>query len=160
RRRPSGWMRAVWLVYAAVAVGMSLVVPFVNRGVWIGLDICGPVNAIICTLGLLLVSVNSVTSLHEERSRGCMEVLLTTPLSVRAIVGGQWWGTFRIVPLLTLLPVATIVLLRLTRERPWEAWTPVLLYMLPDVLLLVGMILAYGAALASLGLALATWVSR
>jgi ABC-type Na+ efflux pump permease subunit len=99
-------------------------------------------------LGLLLISVSAATSLAEERVRGSLDVLLSTPMSTRSILAGKWWGTFRQVG-----PVAF-----------WPALLGgrMLLFggSLFNYLLLVGSVLAYGAAITSLGLALATWVSR
>jgi hypothetical protein len=72
----------------------------------------------------------------------------TTPLSTRSIILGKWWGTFRVVPLLALpagLAAGTVA---------WHHGHPV------GVVVIVALITAYGAALTSLGLALASWVPR
>jgi hypothetical protein len=75
-------------------------------------------------------------------------VLLATPLPTSAVIWGKWWGAYRTVPLLAILPglVATAVAIESGR---WIG---------PP--LIVGLVLAYGAAVTSLGLALATWISR
>ena len=46
-------------------------------------------------LGLLLLCVAAATGLAEERVRGTLDVLLSTPLKVRSILVGKWWGAFR-----------------------------------------------------------------
>jgi ABC-type Na+ efflux pump permease subunit len=96
----------------------------------------------------LLLSVSAATALAEERVRGNLDILLTTPLSTRSIVWGKWWGTFRAVPLLAIGPGAVAAALARESGR-WEG-----------AVLFVGLFLAYGAAVTSLGLALATWVHR
>jgi ABC-type transport system involved in multi-copper enzyme maturation permease subunit len=148
RRRPSRWMQTIWGLFAVGAVvATALSVPL------------GPIdyrsreppvvtNMFVVVLGLLLFCVSAVTSLSEERARGSLDVLLTTPLSTGSIVWGKWWGTFRTVPLLAALPAVSMAAL----NRGWESW--------PLAVLGVGLILAYGAALTSLGLALATWLPR
>jgi len=75
-------------------------------------------------------------------------VLLATPLSTRTILWGKWWGTFRGVLWLAVLPVFAAYITALDSWR-WG-----------HVFLLGLLLLAYGAAITSLGLALATWVSR
>jgi ABC-type Na+ efflux pump permease subunit len=99
-------------------------------------------------IGLLLLSVSAATVLAEERIRGNLDILLATPLSTRSIVWGKWWGTFRIVPLRAIVPGAVATVLARESGR-WEG-----------AVLTVGLFVAYGAALTSLGLALATWVGR
>jgi ABC-type transport system involved in multi-copper enzyme maturation permease subunit len=152
RRRPSRWMLLVWLVYAVLCGGFVALAVFVER------TTTGPrrppnelpvfANALIVVVGLLLVSVTSSTSLAEERVRGSLDVLLTTPLTTRAIVAGKWWGAYRTVVLLAVLPGFLAGELMVLHGFRWEG------------LVLVPLVLAYGAALTSLGLAVATWISR
>src|SRR5207249_10579847 len=98
------------------------------------------------SVGLLLVSVSSVTALSEERVRGTLDLLLTTPLPTPQIVYGKWRGAFRIVPWLAVLPVINVIIMAAGTGR----WLSV-----PYMLALV---FTYGAAVTSLGLALATWI--
>ena len=49
-------------------------------------------------VGLLLLSVSAATSLAEERARGSLDILLSTPLSTFSILVGKWWGAFRLAP--------------------------------------------------------------
>jgi hypothetical protein len=149
RRRPSRWIAVVWLIYAVAAVfvtGLALLLHLSHGRQHDELP------ALVCAsevvLGLLLVSVTSSTSLAEERARGSLDVLLTTPLPTRAIVWGKWWGAYRTVLLLAVLPGLLTAALVPVHGRP------------VTVVLLVGLVLAYGAALTSLGLALAVWVPR
>jgi ABC-type transport system involved in multi-copper enzyme maturation permease subunit len=99
-------------------------------------------------VGLLLLSVSAATTLAEERDRGSLDVIMTTPLTSREIVWGKWWGTFAMIPRLLILPI----------------WGAAGAAMVTDgwigLLLMIGLILAYSAAIASLGLALATWIPR
>ncbi len=73
---------------------------------------------------------------------------MATPLPTRAIVWGKWWGAFRAVPPLLILPVVLTTALSFHTGHYW------------GVALMAALILAYGAAITSLGLALATWVPR
>ena len=63
------------------------------------------VNAWQVAIGLLLLSVSAATTLAEERDRGSLDVIMTTPLTSREIVWGKWWGTFAMVPRLAILPI-------------------------------------------------------
>ena len=58
----------------------------------------------MATFGLLLASLATPTVLAEERLRGSLDVLMSTPLLTDRIVLAKWWGAYRIVPALALLP--------------------------------------------------------
>ena len=58
------------------------------------------VNGLQISVGLLILSVMAATALGEERTRGSLDVLLSTPFSARQLVLGKWLGTFRRVALL------------------------------------------------------------
>lgn len=148
RRRPSRWSVAVWGLYALVASGFSLwIVISALSGASGGIgEGGGVISGFQAAAGLLLLSVSAATSLAEERQRGSLDVLLTTPLSTRSIVMGKWWGAFRGVPPLIIWPV--LIAAALTTNN---GFAPILIG---------GLILAYGAAITSLGLALATWLPR
>lgn len=145
RKQPSRWIRAVWICYVVLATFFSLVAILWWRR---GIGFASLVNALQVASGLLLVSVSSVTALSEERSRGSLDVLLATPLSTPTLVWGKWWGAYRKVPLLAVLPTLLAVVI----TRPGILWF--------GSVLVLGLILAYGAAITSLGLALAIWVRR
>ncbi len=53
----------------------------------------------------LLLIVSVTTALVEERVRGSLDVLLTTPLSSRSLVLAKWWSVYRRVPWLLFLPM-------------------------------------------------------
>jgi ABC-type transport system involved in multi-copper enzyme maturation permease subunit len=150
RRRPSRWSVAVWGLYGVLSGGFSL------WAIVDALDSAGPrsreagavINGLQVAAGLLLLSVSATTSLAEERQHGSLDVLLATPLSTRSIVLGKWWGAFRGVPPLTVLPVLIAAALA---THTGFALGPALIG---------GLVVAYGAALTSLGLALATWLPR
>jgi ABC-type transport system involved in multi-copper enzyme maturation permease subunit len=149
RRRPSRWLRLVWGGYLGLSLAASVAVVLFHKSGWSGLEATAFVNAFQFSIGLLLVSVLSVTSLFEERVRGSLDVLLATPLSTSAIVWGKWWGGFRSVLLVTFLPALLACILGLQEKSvPWL------------LVLLILLMLAYRALVNSLGLALAVWVSR
>ncbi|MEJ7637191.1 MAG: ABC transporter permease [Singulisphaera sp.] len=93
--------------------------------------------------------MTAATSLAEERVRGSLDVLMTTPLSTRQIVLGKWLGSFRHVPPLAILP--GLVILGCAKGASWRG---------PGFVVMVAYVLASGAAVTSLGLAAATWCSR
>jgi ABC-type transport system involved in multi-copper enzyme maturation permease subunit len=145
-RRVSFWVRALWAGYAFAAILATV----------FGRDVGGRyatfINGSQFAIGLLLVSVTSVTCLFEERVRGRLDVLLATPLPSSSIVWGKWWGTYRTVVLLTILPTALACWVAapndFKRAENIQLGVP----------LLVVLMLAYGAFVTSLGLALATWM--
>jgi ABC-type transport system involved in multi-copper enzyme maturation permease subunit len=147
RRRSSRWVRWVWLVYcvlasvfsaAAILEALSLRFP----------DLAAITNAVQVPVGLLLLSAASVTALAEERMRGSLEVLLATPLSSRTILWGKWVGAFRPVLWLAVLPCLIGAVLAATHGR----WL--------GAVALSASVLAYGVAVTSIGLLLATWIAR
>lgn len=150
RRRPSRWSVAVWSAFGVLSVGFSLwvIVEALNRALPGAPGIGGVISGVHVSAGLLLLSIPAVTSLAEERQRGSLDVLLSTPLPTRSIVLGKWWGALRGVPPLTVLPV---FIASAMATHTGFALGPVLIG---------GLILAYGAAITSLGLALATWLPR
>jgi hypothetical protein len=81
------------------------------------------------------------------QAHASLDVLLATPLPTAMIVRGKWRWAFPRVPLLALLP--TVMTLLLTAVGRWAG-----------PLLIMALILAQGAAVTSLGLALATWSRR
>jgi ABC-type transport system involved in multi-copper enzyme maturation permease subunit len=148
RSRPSRMMRVAWGLYAALGLlWVGLAVAAVWRGS-AGREGIAAMNMVQVALGLLLLSVGAATSLAEERMRGSLDVLLSTPMSTRSILAGKWWGSFRHVLNVVIWPAATTFPLVL-HSGYWH----------PYVLLLV-LVLAYGAAITSLGLAVAMWVGR
>jgi ABC-type transport system involved in multi-copper enzyme maturation permease subunit len=146
-RRLSRGFRLVWAGYALLAVACSGLAVIVDGGPRGDGVFAVFVNGIQVAIGLLLVTVTATTSLTEERARGTLELILATPLSTRAIVWEKWWGAFRAVPPLAVVPVLTAGALAVVRGLP-----------LAELAIFVVQILAYGVAGTSLGLALAVWV--
>ncbi|MGP0065657.1 MAG: ABC transporter permease subunit [Isosphaeraceae bacterium] len=170
RSRPSPWMAilvgltigtmTIACVVGSIALWNEGVVPgrgspVAYAGIWSYL--------LQVVFGLLMFSAVAPMSLAEERQRGSLDVLLTTPLSTRSIVVGKWLGTFRLVPWLVLGP-GLVALALATAERPavfMQARSDSsLMERLGCVLLFVVTILAHGAAITSIGLILATWIRR
>jgi ABC-2 family transporter protein len=148
--RPSGWIGLLWGLYVAGALLFSVLAVVecagrVGRGatIWASLF-----NGFQAAVGLLLLSLVTPASLAEERARGSLELLLSTPLSTRSIVLGKWLAHYRVVPWLACLPGIVAVAHAVSSGR----WL--------GVPLVVAMVLAHGAAVTSLGIALAIWVPR
>jgi ABC-type transport system involved in multi-copper enzyme maturation permease subunit len=157
RLQPSRWVRAVWISYAL----LSLIACVVALAAWDtagGNELAALVTTFQYSIGLLFVSVSSVTSLYEDRIGGSLDLLLTTPLSTSSIVRAKWWGTYRSVLLIMMLPIATVCCLALVNLEKHRARN--MMQVLVFMPLLVGLMLAYGAVVTSLGLALATWIKR
>ncbi len=148
RSRPTRFLRIVWTLYFALgilslAASIRLIAMPMNNEELI---------AIMCTiqvwLGLLLLSANAATSLAEERVRGSLDVLLCTPLATASILAGKWWGSFRQSVHVVVWPIVIGGLLVGVSGR-WIHYA-----------LMLGLMLSYCAGIASLGLALATWIGR
>ena len=111
-------------------------------------DVIAIMTVFQVSLGLLLLSVSATTSLAEERVRGSLDIVLCTPLSTHSILVGKWWGSFLQAMHVLAWPVLLAGMLVAESGR-WLSY-----------LLLLGLTTAYCAVITSLGLALATWVSR
>ena len=168
RGRPSRLARVIWGCYAALALaGTAWSIRLACDGG--DPDTLGVVSGLQATFGLLLVSITAPTALAEERARGSLDVLMTTPLSTDRIVLAKWWGAYRIVPALAFLPAMGALLIGFSapdispRAIFSSAQTPdpvgwidrVAFVCLPTALML-----AQGAVVTSIGLALATWMRR
>ena len=141
--------KPVWLLYGVMVFGLSTTLIVLNLNGGVGRrEVASIGNGFQAGIGLLLLSVSAATALAEERVRGNLDVLLATPLSTRSIVWGKWWGTFRAVPLLAIAPGAVAATLARESGR-WDG-----------AALVVGLFIAYGAAVTSLGLGLSTWMRR
>jgi ABC-type transport system involved in multi-copper enzyme maturation permease subunit len=156
-----GWGYAGGITFGGVAALYSIFWYGATRGNAAGLFVI----LLGIGLGLLLLSVTAATTLAEERVRGSLDVLLATPLRTRAILWGKWWGAFRIVPVVAFWPTMIIAALAISRGRPPAPGTvvprpedPVLVVWAVGLIALV--VLIHGAAITSLGLALATWIPR
>jgi ABC-type transport system involved in multi-copper enzyme maturation permease subunit len=177
RRRPSTWARIIWLTYAILAIGFSVLAILLGRGSnGMGQPVATMTNALQLAVGFLLLSVGAVTVLAEERVRGSLDVLLTTPLSTWSIVWGKWWGAFRRVPFMAVLPVGLIFWFTLGndastaplppgfaargRPLPYSLGSEQFTMAVTAAVLMGGFVLGCGAAITSLGLAIATWISR
>lgn len=145
RNRPTRRGRIATVLFFALSVIFGLMAmsrgPMDELGAW--------VNALHVAIGLLFVGVLAATSLAEERSRGSLDVLMTTPLETWRIVLGKWMGAYRLVPPLAILPVVIIL-------GPGGIWDEASM----AALLMAAFVLSCGAAVTGLGLAMATWSRR
>ena len=176
RSRTSRWMTILTAVLGG-STGMACVVGAVT--IWAnGVDAvhtsAGPTAGILGSMlqvifGLLMLSAVAPMSLSEERQRGSLDLLATTSLSTPSIVLGKWLGTLRLVPLLTIGPGLVALALATAHKTP----TPVPPGIPPEFYaelsrtellygagLFVATILVHGALIASVGLAMATWIKR
>ncbi len=179
RSRPSFWMVCLFLLvggstsvccgvpaYAAWKHGVArLTIPSAAL-------IAGIFGAIVQVfVGLLMISAVAPMSMSEEQERGSFDLLAVTPLSARTIVLGKWWGTFRMVLWLAIGPGIMAFVFATAKEPAPLAAPPgapavffpppiSLPYRLIAATLLVATILAHGAAMTSIGLALAIWIKR
>jgi ABC-type transport system involved in multi-copper enzyme maturation permease subunit len=169
RGRPSRLTRVVWGLFIALSLaGMATGIVTIVDDYRTGSEFLKLVSGLHATLGLLIVSLFSPTVLAEERVRGSLDVLMTTPLPTDRIVLSKWWGAYRVVPALAFLPAITCLII--TAGAPDHALavlrskqTPAPLDALDRiayVFIPVAMLLAQGAVVTSVGLALATWIPR
>jgi ABC-type transport system involved in multi-copper enzyme maturation permease subunit len=171
RGRPSRVARVVWALYITLAVagtGWGLIT--VSENHQRGAEFLETVNGFQATFGLMLVSLAAPTVLAEERVRGSLDVLLATPLSSDRIVLSKWWGIYRVVPALALLPAIEAVFIAATeptfpalRMARVVGYSPIPLNAIDRIAhasLPTAMLLVQGAVVTSVGLALATWIQR
>jgi ABC-type transport system involved in multi-copper enzyme maturation permease subunit len=145
RNRPRRWARIVATTFVMLALTFSLMAVFTD----LGPDLPPFVNAFQVAIGLLFLSVIAATSLAEERVRGSLDVLMTTPMETWQIVMGKWLGTYRLVLPMAILPVLVVLGVGGPNEKTGQV-----------ALLMVAFVLSSGAAITSLGLAMATWCPR
>ena len=116
-QQPSRWVGLLWRCYIVGAVlftarsGVGMCDQRAARTVWAGLF-----NGFQAAVGLLLLSVVTPAALAEDRARGSLEVLLSTPISTRSLVLSKWCAYYRAVPALAFLP-AVVALAHATRPR-------------------------------------------
>ncbi len=148
RFRPSRFLRVAWFLYSGLGVIWMVVALKSTSMTRVQSELIPLSSAVQVSIGLLLLSVSAATSLAEERARGSLDILLSTPLSTYSILIGKWWGAFRLAPYVIFWP-ALLAGILVFDGGSWFGY-----------ILLLALILAYSMAIASLGLALATWVSR
>jgi ABC-type transport system involved in multi-copper enzyme maturation permease subunit len=177
RARPSRWMMFL-LVCLMGTTGLLCIIGAIaiwKNGVQIGPSFSWETAGIYGYLlhlifGLLMLSAVAPTSMAEEWQRGSLDILAATALSSRSIVVGKWLGTFRLAALLAVCPGFIALAMATARQAsPMPTWAG----MPPDyfheillgarlfgVLVVIGTILAHGALITSIGLALAVWIKR
>jgi ABC-type transport system involved in multi-copper enzyme maturation permease subunit len=169
RGRPSRSAQIVWGLFIGLAlVGTARGIGLIWDDDPSGVEYMAFVGALQATLALLLVSIAAPTVLAEERLRGSLDVLLTSPLGTERIVLAKWWGAYRAVPALALLPAIGSLWIAMAApdaqlvsvapaplRDPATALDRFVIATLP-----VALFLAEGAVVVSFGLALATWIRR
>jgi ABC-type transport system involved in multi-copper enzyme maturation permease subunit len=146
RGRPSPW--AIVVTFASIILASTatiaavLLPPATGVAEW--------VNGSQIAVGLLILCVLAATALGEERTRGSLDVLLSTPFSARQLVLAKWFGTIRRLALPALLPGLVIWM-----RAPHGGFESV-----PAVAFMMAYVLCAGAAVTSLGLAIGTWFSQ
>jgi hypothetical protein len=128
---------ALWSLCVAATIGL------IGLAIWKKSNVA-LANSIQISLGLLLVSVPAAARLGEDRANGTLGTLLVTPLTSRSITLGKWLSAYRWVPWLAVIPCVALISVSRVRANP------------VDIMLMFALILAYGAAVTSLGLCLAT----
>ncbi len=171
RSRPSAWMT----ILVGLTLGATTVCCIVGAlDAWLLGLMPGGGDAALYTglwsdliqvgFGLLILSAVAPMSLAEERQRGSLDVLLATPLRTRTIVLGKWMGTFRWVPCLAIGPGIMALALATAGPPAQVISPPVPDLSIPERLFGVGLFVAtlliHGAAIASIGLLLATVIRR
>ena len=178
RSRPSRWTTILIVLLggstaAACAVGAvtALIQGMDTRpgiapvGLIVG--ICGAMLQLI--FGLLMLAAAAPTSMAEERQRGSLDLLAATTLSTPTIVLGKWLGTLRQVALLAIGPglLGLALVLAVKPPQTIPLGLPARYYeelsdgaLVFGACLLITTILAHGALIASVGLALAVWIAR
>lgn len=103
---------------------------------------------VMSTILLFLLPMVTMSILAEERKRGTMELLLTSPITRLQLILGKFFGAF-IFLVVMLLPAVLNILLLFTYSEPRPSMTPYLVGLL-GVLLLGGTLIAVGLFVSSL----------
>jgi ABC-type transport system involved in multi-copper enzyme maturation permease subunit len=176
RSRPTPWMTgllallmgttAVLCIVGAVAFWRNGATP--SRGqVWETAGVCSYLLHVV--FGLLILSAVAPTSMAEERQRGSLDILAATSLSTWAIVIGKWIGTFRLAVLMVAGPGLMALAMATARSGPdvaYPSMSPEFNRPIPlgpricGIGVVIATILAHGALITSIGIALAVWIKR
>ncbi|MHB1555877.1 MAG: ABC transporter permease subunit [Isosphaeraceae bacterium] len=184
RARPSRWLLLLVLIVGGTA---TILCAYTAGTVWYeGINRMNRPDSVIITgifammilliFGFLIVAAMAPTSMAEERQRGSLDLLAATTLSTPEIVLGKWLGALRNQTLLAFGPALLAVALATASRAPnpsvpaattttgtvmwWNSYEPSTALSLLAAGLLTATILAHGALLASVGLALGTWSKR
>ncbi len=104
RNRPSLMARMTRLLIVLVALTATAAAIFLPP-LFPGFDdLPASACAAMVGIGLLLVVIRAVSSLADERSRGSLDILATTPYTTPAILWAKWRAAFAVAPWLLLLP--------------------------------------------------------
>ena len=103
RFSPSRLLRVAWFLYTALGL-IWVVIALRSTNNRMQGEVVSLMATFQVAVGLLLMSVSAATSLAEERVRGSLDILLSTPLSTFSILVGKWWGAFRLAPHVILWP--------------------------------------------------------
>jgi ABC-2 family transporter protein len=178
RSRPSLWITVILTLLMGTTGTLCIAgaIAFWKNGVDFRLGsvwaIAGVFSYVLHVIfGLLMLSAIAPTSMAEERQRGSLDILAATTLSTRAIVIGKWLGTFRLVLLMVIGPGLVALAMATARVGPARFARPFVTH--PDfgrvlslggrfycVFVVIATILAHGALITSIGLALAVWIKR
>jgi len=167
-RASVGW-RAFWILYAGGALAATVLGALAFWGGQYAPDLIG-VAGYEVGIGLLAVAARAASAWSEEKVAGRegLDLLLSTPMSASTIVMGKWWGAYRGVLLVALLPtLAALILAAGAPAVPPGGFVPAdypaplsWIDRLAVPVMVVGQVLLCGAAFVSLGLFLATKLAR
>ena len=116
RNRPSKLARRLWavlllIIWTSMAWGTY---EAINEGTSQSSDGFGFGFMMLLLFGLLMLSATAPTALAEERVLGSLDALLATPLSTRSILAAKWWGMYRRVLVLALVPLYAVFFMAAT----------------------------------------------
>jgi ABC-type transport system involved in multi-copper enzyme maturation permease subunit len=166
--RPSRMARLVWTLFIGCTVlGMTIgIIGTIENG---NRALLSLTSFTAVTFGLLLLSATAPTTLTEERVRGSLDVLMSTPLATHSIVLGKWWATYRrTLPMLVLPALSGLFVAGTCLDYP--PWMPAQMIQMAKPITNVDRVragilptaffLVHSAAVTSFGLALAIWFKR
>jgi ABC-type transport system involved in multi-copper enzyme maturation permease subunit len=171
RNRPSRMARLVSTLFIGCTIlGMAIgIYHTIQHGTSSGDNLIAMTSFTAVSFGFLLLSATAPTTLTEERVRGSLDVLMSTPLATHIIVLGKWWATYRrTLPMLVLPALAGLFTAGTCLDYPM--WLPARMFSMARPIttadrVIAGILpaaffLAHSAAVTSFGLALATWFKR
>src|SRR5262249_30284925 len=106
RRKPTRAGRVIaWLFGATSVAGTAWAIWTINDPRF-GDAVATFVVMFQVLIGLLLMTIGAATALVDERVRGNLDILMTTPLSTRYIVYSKWRAIVGRLPRIIILPIA------------------------------------------------------
>jgi hypothetical protein len=157
RYRPSMMAQVTRFLFVTVALigtAAAIFLPLLEPGFD---DLPATVCPTLVGIGLLLLVIRAVSSLADQRSRGSLDILATTPYTTPDMLWAKWRAAFATVPRLLMLPWLVAICVWWNRPHVFRRDDPIgdAIQAFVEMTLVLLQPFACAAMLTSLGLFLA-----